>query len=132
VQAVPVDEAPHNGLVEWGVEIVIACGTIAGARIEAPRLVAGIGQADEGVVLVDGHGPSRGGYRLDPAAPWFAGEGQCDFEFAVVRKRFRPLDEDGAAGRIKLVVALVAAVERTDDIVGVAQQQVAGVDKNTE
>ncbi len=92
----------------------------------------GAGQLDEGLVLAQGHRVGFGGDVADPfaGAGGVGGEGEDGLDLGVLGEGAGAVERDGGAGGIDLVGALLGACEGRGDVVGVAEEEVGGVDED--
>ena len=114
------------------VVVAVGGGEVAGAGVEAARGEAGAGEFDEGLVLADGEGVGIGGDVADELAACRAvgGEGEDGFDFSVFGEGFGGVESDGGAGGVEFVGSLLRAGEGAGYIVGVAEEEVGGVDED--
>lgn len=130
-EAMADDELLVEGLAEGDGVVAEALGEEAGAGVEAAGLVAGVGQLDEGGVLANGDGTGVGGDVADELAGGRAvgGEGELGLDLSVFREVFGGVKGDGGPGEVEAVGALVGGLEGFGDVVGVAEEEVCGVDQ---
>src|ERR1700733_2127697 len=132
-EAMADDELLVEGFADRCVVVAIRSGEVAGARVEAARREAGAGEFDKGLMFADGEGVGVGRDVADKLTTGWAvsGEGEDGFDLGVLRESLCRVEGDGGACWVNFVRSLLSASQRGCYFVGVAEEEVGGVDNDS-
>ena len=127
------DELLVKICAEWSGVIAVGGGEVAGAGVEAARGEAGGWELEEGLVLAEGEGVGVGGDIGDEGVAGgggVGGEGEDGFDFGVLGEGFGGVKSDCGTGGVEFVRTLLELGESFGDGVGVAEEEIGGVDED--
>src|SRR5215470_13392056 len=127
LQTVAGDESLRNWLLDWGSKIHEVDAEKTGARIEYSRFETSGRQLDQRVAFTHCYRFRHRHNLPDKLACWFAGEGQGGFNFSILREVLGVWQIKGTARGIQTIGALLVSLQRTWNLVNVAEKEVGRI-----